>query len=73
MRGTDAAGLLGPDLTHLASRLSLGAGILANDEATTAAWIVSNQHIKPGNLMPQFADLSAAQAGELARYLRSLH
>lgn len=72
VRGTAAAGSLGPDLTHVGSRLSLGAGILANDVATTAAWIVSNQHLKPGNLMPQFDDLSATQATALAHYLQSL-
>jgi cytochrome c oxidase subunit 2 len=72
VRGTAAAGALGPDLTHVGSRLSLGAGILANDAETAAAWITSNQHIKPGNLMPQFADLSAAQVAALARYLQSL-
>jgi cytochrome c oxidase subunit 2 len=73
VRGTAAAGVLGPDLTHVGSRTSLGAGILANDAAAAAEWIASNQHIKPGNLMPQFAEqLSTAQVAALARYLQSL-
>jgi cytochrome c oxidase subunit 2 len=73
VRGTPAAGSLGPDLTHVASRLSLGAGILANDPDSAAAWIASSQHIKPGNLMPAFDDLDRGQLAVLVGYLRSLH
>ncbi|MEO5771765.1 MAG: c-type cytochrome, partial [Burkholderiaceae bacterium] len=54
VRGTPAAGVLGPDLTHVGSRLSLGAGILPNNVGTAAAWIATSQHLKPGNLMPAF-------------------
>ena len=31
VRGTPAAGVIGPDLTHVGSRLSLAAGILPNE------------------------------------------
>jgi len=72
VRGTPATGLLGPDLTHVGSRLSIGAGTLPNDAGTFAAWIGSNQHLKPGNLMPQFERFSGAQLTALARYLESL-
>ena len=30
IRGTSADGVVGPDLTHVGSRMSIGAGILAN-------------------------------------------
>jgi cytochrome c oxidase subunit 2 len=73
VRGTPAAGALGPDLTHVASRLSLGAGILANDPRSAVEWIASSQHIKPGNLMPRFDDLDRDQLAALAGYLQSLH
>ncbi|HYH42692.1 MAG TPA: cytochrome c oxidase subunit II [Burkholderiales bacterium] len=52
IRGTPAVGRLGPDLTHVASRLSIGAGMFDNNEATLAGWISNSQGMKPGNLMP---------------------
>jgi cytochrome c oxidase subunit 2 len=52
IRGTDAAGLAGPDLTHLAARGTIGAGTLANTAAHLADWIRDPQQRKPGNQMP---------------------
>ena len=52
IRGTQAAGTIGPDLTHMGSRLEIGAGALANTRGNMAAWVVDAQHIKPGNAMP---------------------
>jgi cytochrome c oxidase subunit 2 len=52
IRGTDAAGQAGPDLTHIASRGSLGAETLPNTPQNLAAWIRDSQHVKPGNQMP---------------------
>jgi cytochrome c oxidase subunit 2 len=72
VRGTGAAGQLGPDLTHLASRRSLGAGILPNDPASLAGWISSNQHLKPGNLMPAFTAFTPDELQSLTAYLRAL-
>jgi cytochrome c oxidase subunit 2 len=53
VRGTDAGGVSGPDLTHLASRISLGAGTLPNRRGNLAAWIADPQSVKPGNHMPR--------------------
>lgn len=50
--GTSAGGRTAPDLTHVASRRSLGAGTLPNDRAGRAAWIDDPQRAKPGNRMP---------------------
>jgi cytochrome c oxidase subunit 2 len=72
IRGTGASGQLGPDLTHVASRLSLGAGILPNDAATLSGWIASGQHVKPGNLMPSFEHLPARELQSVAAYLSGL-
>ena len=72
VRGTQARGALGPDLTHVASRGHLGAGVLQTGTSTLAAWIASNQHIKPGNLMPAFAHLPPAELSQLAAYLATL-
>jgi cytochrome c oxidase subunit 2 len=71
VRGTSAQGRAGPDLTHLASRRTLGAAIISNTRENLAAWISNSQAIKPGNAMPPMplppADLEALLAwlGEL--------
>ena len=72
VRGTPAAGQLGPDLTHVASRRTIGAALLPRNEGTLAAWITSSQHLKPGNLMPSFSRMEARELNELAAYLESL-
>jgi cytochrome c oxidase subunit 2 len=72
VRGTDARGTRGPDLTHVGSRMSLGAGILRNDARALARWISSSQHIKPGNLMPSFTEIRGAELERLAAYLAGL-
>ena len=73
VRGTDARGTLGPDLTHLASRGTLGAATLPMNAGTLAAWIVSGQHHKPGNLMPEFKEFTPQELKALAAYLESLN
>ena len=52
VRGTPAGGRLGPDLTHVASRLALGAGVIGMSRGALAGWISNSQALKPGNLMP---------------------
>lgn len=52
IRGSEALGRVGPDLTHLASRLTLAAGTLENTRGNLAGWIGNAQAIKPGNDMP---------------------
>jgi cytochrome c oxidase subunit II len=73
VRGTAAAGARGPDLTHVGSRLSIGAGLLPNNRGALAGWIASSQHLKPGNLMPSFEHFSGPQLQELAAYLEGLN
>jgi cytochrome c oxidase subunit 2 len=72
VRGTPAAGRRGPDLTHVGSRRSIGAGLLPANAGTFAAWISSSQHLKPGNLMPSFESFGAEDLRALAAYLESL-
>jgi cytochrome c oxidase subunit 2 len=71
IRGTDAIGDVGPDLTHVASRTTLAAGTIPNDPADLAEWIRDPQHVKPGNKMPQI-QLSDADRAALVAYLESL-
>jgi cytochrome c oxidase subunit 2 len=52
INGTSAGGVTGPNLTHVASRISLAAGTLPNTRGHLAGWIVDPQLRKPGNNMP---------------------
>ena len=72
VRGSAASGRVGPDLTHLASRTSLAAGILPNNPEALSRWIVDNQHIKPGNLMPPYEIFNAGELDALSSYLAGL-
>ena len=72
VRGTEAKGALGPDLTHVGSRISIAAGILPNNRATLAAWVSASQDMKPGNLMPSMNIFSGEELRALAAYLESL-
>ena len=72
VRGTDAKGRLGPDLTHVGSRLSLAAGILPNNPGTLASWVSTSQQIKPGNLMPSLGVFSGDELRAVAVYLSAL-
>ena len=71
LRGTEAAGLVGPDLTHLATRATLAAGVIPNEPAELEAWIHDPQAIKPGNRMPDLG-LSGSEVHVLATFLESL-
>ncbi|HEX6985979.1 MAG TPA: cytochrome c oxidase subunit II, partial [Planctomycetaceae bacterium] len=72
IRGTPAAGVVGPDLTHVGGRLSLGAGILPNDPDAFARWIGHTDDVKPGVLMPEFGMVPAEDLRALAAYLDEL-
>jgi cytochrome c oxidase subunit 2 len=69
--GTSAKGLVGPDLTHLASRSTIAAGSLPNDPGDLADWISDPQRVKPGNRMPA-VPLSPEELRALVAYLRTL-
>ncbi|HUG46617.1 MAG TPA: cytochrome c oxidase subunit II [Sphingomicrobium sp.] len=69
--GTNANGLAGPDLTHVGTRRTLGAGILPNNRGTMMGWIANSQAIKPGNRMPPYTMLSGEELTELAVYLEA--
>jgi cytochrome c oxidase subunit II len=50
--GTPAQGMLGPDLTHFASRRTIGAGALPNTREALEGWIADPHRSKPGVRMP---------------------
>lgn len=72
VRRTSATGVIGPDLTHVGGRRTLGAGILPNDAESFARWIANTQDIKPGVHMPSFGMLPDDEIEAIAVYLESL-
>jgi cytochrome c oxidase subunit 2 len=71
VRGTPAASRIGPDLTHVGSRLTIAAGTLPNTHADLAHWLEDPQVVKPGNRMPK-VPMSDADQRALVAYLRRL-
>ncbi|MEX0834510.1 MAG: cytochrome c oxidase subunit II, partial [Nitriliruptor sp.] len=69
--GTDAVARVGPDLTHLASRRTLAAGIVPNERERLEQLIIEPQAVKPGIPMPA-AQLSADELEALLDYLEGL-
>lgn len=72
IRGTPAAGSIGPDLTHVGSRRTLAGSTLPNDADAFRRWIAQADHIKPQAHMPRFEMLPAQQLTALAAYLEAL-
>jgi cytochrome c oxidase subunit 2 len=72
IRGTSNAAQIGPDLTHVGSRLQLAAGTLPNDPEAFVSWISETDRIKPGVHMPAFRTLSREDLSALAAYLDGL-
>lgn len=54
IQGTPAAGVEGPDLTHIASRKELLTGLLKNNQNNLMKWVGHPQEVKPGAHMPDF-------------------
>ena len=72
IRGTDAAGRIGPDLTHVGSRRRIAAETLPNDFASLEQWIGHAATFKPGVHMPAFLTLAADERAAIAAYLGGL-
>ena len=72
VRGTAAEGTIGPDLTHVGSRVSIGAGMLPTNAGTLAGWIADTQHLKPDSAMPSFNIFPGPDLRAVATYLESL-
>lgn len=71
IRGTGAIGGVGPDLTTIGDRWSIGAGTVPNDSDHLRQWIANPQDLKPGNAMPP-QPVAPADMDDLIAYLRSL-
>ena len=71
VRGTEARGTRGPDLSDFGERRTLGALAAPNTRANLAGWIVDSQSMKPGNLMPP-VQLEPDDLNDLVEYLENL-
>lgn len=71
VRGTIADGRFGPDLTHLMSRATIGAGVLPNTPNNLKRWVENPAAFKPGCNMPAM-NLSPKDLNELVAYLETL-
>lgn len=72
IRGLETRGVIGPDLSHVGSRQSIGAGILKSERDHFVAWVARPQHIKPGVKMPAFEMLGEDDLRAIAAYLEGL-
>ncbi len=85
--GTMMSGQIGPNLTHVGSRNTIGAGLYPNDAKHLALWIKNARLMKPGVTMftlgkgqidpqtgaiPASAVLSDQQIADIVAYLRAL-
>lgn len=71
INGSAAAGLTGPNLTHLMSRGFLAGAVLPNSPENLRAWIKDPQAVKVGNTMPNLG-LTDEQVNLLVAYLTTL-
>lgn len=72
-KAIDRSGVdLGPDLTHLFSRLTIAGATLAANRENLSEWILDTQHIKQGSLMPD-TPLNDPDLQALLDYLETLH
>ena len=70
--GTPAGGVVGPNLTHLASRRTLAAGAMPLDRTALQTWIADPQRHKPGTNMPT-VPLQPQQLSDITDYLMTLN
>jgi cytochrome c oxidase subunit 2 len=72
IRGVAEGSRLGPDLTHVGSRMQIGAGLLRNHRGALAGWVADPQALKPGVFMPAASGIDAGSLHALAAYLEHL-
>jgi len=71
INGAAGVGVVGPNLTHVASRGFIAGGVLRNSPEELRAWIKDPQSVKPGNDMPTLG-LTDTQVTQLVAYLSTL-
>lgn len=66
-----STGKAAPDLTHIGSRSTIGAGVLPNSADNMTRWMTNPQDYKPGSLMPNF-HFTQEQARQISAFLMDL-
>jgi cytochrome c oxidase subunit 2 len=72
VRGVTGESRLGPDLTHVGSRLHIAAGTLPNGTASLAHWVAHVQEVKTGARMPSYGHLDAQTLAAIGDWLGAL-
>jgi cytochrome c oxidase subunit 2 len=72
VRGTAADGDVGPDLTHVAGRRTIAAGLMPTTPENLAKFVASPDHVKPGVEMPAFGALPDGHVAQIAQWLGRL-
>ncbi|WP_292289883.1 cytochrome c oxidase subunit II [Marivita sp.] len=72
VNGVSENGRLGPDLSRVGARASLGAGMWRMNRGNLAGWIADVGDMKPGAQMPSYNDLSGPDLRAVAAWLESL-
>jgi len=62
---------VGPNLTHISTRETIGAGVLTNTPENLKMWLLNPQAYKPGSYMPNMK-LSEKQVNQVVAYLETL-
>ncbi len=71
VQGVNTYNRTGPDLSHIGSRTSIAAGMLANTPENMVRWLRFTDTVKPGVAMPNLG-LSQEEAEQLTAYLDTL-
>ncbi len=71
VQGVNVYNRVGPDLSHIGSRTSIGAGILANNHDNMVRWLRYTDVVKPGVRMPNLG-LNQEEAEAISTYLSEL-
>ncbi len=72
IQGTAAQGVVGPNLTHVASRSTIAGGILEFNAEDLTRWLHDPQEVKPGNHMILPRPLTNEEISDLVAYLQTL-
>jgi len=68
-----SGGVIGPNLTHVASRATIASGLFPNDSSDLARWIADAPALKPGSIMTRMQPpLTNADIAALVAYLEIL-
>lgn len=64
--------MVGPNLTDIGSRPTLGAGVLPMEEGAIAYWLEHHQLLKPGNRMPPHNHIDTETLQDIGAWLETM-